>query len=578
MIIKFSSFKTLFIFCAFVLLLPALSFASSLFVSPNTGVYVSGKTFTVKVMINTEGKSINAAEGSLKFNPQEMTVVSIDKSSSIFNLWVTEPTFSNTAGTISFSGGMPSGYKGSSGSIFNITFRTTSAGTGKLSFNDGSVLANDGMGTNILSSMSGGTFTIQAPTSEPAPEVVEYVAPANTPSAPKIQSSTHKDNEWTIEKTAKLNWSLPNGVVAVRTTLDTLPNTIPTKVYDSPISEITLSDLSEGISYFHLQFKNSEGWGKVSHFPLRVDSEKPESFTIVETEDPDYTNPVQTIKFEINDKTSGVIKYKVKLNDSEPFEFIDEKETRTLELPSLMPGYNSIVAEAFDRAGNSIIATYSFEILAFDKPVFTEYPNEINEEVIPVIRGTTRSNSEVEVIVRKIGAEPNLYKTVSDDKGVFTFIPEGTFTNGVYELTARSKDQFGAISDLSEVIRIAVQEPGYVRVGGFLIDLLSVIIPLVAMTALMILAFWFVIVRFRNMRKRVFTESSEAVFIARSEFDKLQDILQVHKSSIIESRKAQKLTKTESDMFDSISESIVSARKRVEKEVTDVEDLVQKKR
>lgn len=578
MILNLSVYRNIFLlFLISVFSIPTLVSAAVLSVSPNTGVYVSGKTFTVRVLINTEDKSINAAEGSLKFNSQEMSVVSIDKSSSIFNLWVTEPTFSNSAGTINFSGGMPAGYKGSSGNIFNITFRTTSSGTSKLSFVSGSILANDGMGTNILSSMNGATFTIQAPSSNPVPEIVEYVPPANTPSTPKIQSMTHKEDEWSISKSAKLNWNLPADVVAVRTALDKSLATIPTKVYDNPISEITLDDLDQGISYFHIQFKNKDGWGKISHFALKIDSEKPESFEIKSIDNPDYASPVQKLKLEVEDKTSGVIKYKVKIDESEPFEFIDEKETKIIELPSLLPGYHSIVIEAFDRAGNSILATHSFTILAFDKPVFTEYPSEINEEVIPVIRGNTRANSEVEVSLRKVGAEPTIYKVNADDKGVFTFIPEGTFTTGVYELTARSKDEFGAISDLSESIRIAVQQPGYVKVGGFLIDLLSIIIPLIALVTFMVVAFWFALVRFRNVRKKVFTESAEVADVVKIEFIKIQTILEKYKIDIMESRKTKKLTKTEAEMIEILNQSILSARQRIEKEVSDVEDVVQKK-
>jgi len=39
------------------------------------------------------------------------------------------------------------------------------------------------------------------------------------------------------------------------------------------------------------------------------------------------------------------------------------------------------LVEAYDEAGNNIVDTLSFAILAFDKPQFTEYPSEINDEV-----------------------------------------------------------------------------------------------------------------------------------------------------------------------------------------------------
>jgi hypothetical protein len=551
-------------------------FSATLSVSPSTGVYVSGKTFTVKVVVNTEGKPINAAEGTLKFNPQELSVVSIDKSSSIFNLWVTEPTFSNSAGTINFSGGMPSGYTGSAGNIFNITFRSTSASTARLSLTNGSILANDGMGTNILSGMSGGTFTIQAPSSQPSPEVVEYVAPANTPSAPKIKSISHVEGEWSKEKKVLLSWELPGGVVAIRTSLDNSPSTIPTKVYDNPIKDITLDDVSDGVSYFHIQFKNADGWGKITHYKISIDTEKPESFEIKSPENADFTNPVQILKLEVKDRTSGVIKYKIKVDDSEIYEYIDEKDTHEVELQSLLPGYHSVVIEAIDRAGNSVVGTYSFTILAFDKPIFTEYPSEINEDVIPVIRGNTRPNSKVEVIVQKIGSEPNTYNVTSDQDGVFTFIPEGTFTTGVYEMSARSTDSFGAKSDLSEKIRIAVQEPGYIQIGSFLVNLLSVFIPLIAMMALLIFALWFSIFYFKRIKRKISIESNEALEIIEREFLDLENILKQHELSIIDSRKTKKLTKSEEEMISALAKALISAKNRVRKEVSDVEEIVQK--
>ncbi len=560
------------------LISPIIASAATLGISPNTGVYVAGKTFTAKVLVNSAGKPINAAEGTISFNPNELSVVSIDKSGSIFNLWVTEPTFSNSAGTISFSGGLPSGYTGAAGTVFNINFRTTSAGTARVSMTSGSVLANDGMGTNVLTNMSGGTFTIQAPSAQPIPEVIEYVAPANTPSAPAVQSSSHPDSSgWSTKRTAELSWTLPSGVVAVRTALDNSASSIPTKVYDNPIRNITLSDLSDGVSYFHIQFKNNEGWGKVAHYRLGIDTQKPESFVISQAEDVDLTSPIQTIKLDAKDGISGIVRYSVKIDDQESYEFIDKDKKNTHELPSLLPGYHSVVIEAFDGAGNSILGTYSFNILAFDRPVFTDYPKEINEEVIPVIRGLTRQNSEVEVTVHKIGAEPAVFTVTADSEGVFTFIPEGTFTTGVYELSARATDQFGAKSDASETIRIAVQQPGYLRIGSMLISILSVIVPLVGMSVLLLLSVWFLVSRSRRFRRKVSFESSEAIQILNREFSNLHELLKTKELDIVNSRKTKKLTQAEEEMILALTEALTVAETRVKKEIVDVEQIVQNK-
>lgn len=554
----------------------ALASAASLSVSPGTGVYNSGATFTARVVVNSSGQSINAAEGTLKFNPNELSVVSVNRSGSIFNLWVAEPSFSNSAGTISFSGGLPSGYTGSSGNIMTVTFRVKGSGTAKVTFANGSVLANDGRGSNVLSGMNGGTYTLQAAAATPVAEevIVEYVAPANTPGAPQVSSNTHPDPaKWSTSKNAELTWSVPSGVTAVRTLLDNRSTSIPTKVYETPISSITIPDLDEGISYFHIQFKNADGWGRVTNYRLAVDSEKPTSIDIYQPEDVDLTSPEQSVSVDVEDKTSDVRRFLVKIDDKEPFEFIKETGTSTINLPALEPGYHAVVIEAFDQAGNSIVGTFSITIASFEKPIFTDYPSQINEEVIPVIKGETRPNSKVVVTVSRVGGEPSLYEVTSDERGVFTFIPEGRFTTGVYELTARAIDQYGAMSDESSAIRIAVQQPGYIRIGSFIVSLLSVIIPLIALIGLLIVAGWYMLAYMRKFRKKVGVESAEALEILHREFTSLQTELRNQESLLQESRKTKKLTKAESNMLEVFDRALQTSQRRVEKEIVDVTKL-----
>lgn len=554
----------------------ALTEAATVSVSPGTGVYSSGTTFTARVIVNSSGQSINAAEGTLKFNPNELSVVSVNRSGSIFSLWVAEPSFSNAAGTISFSGGLPAGYTGSSGNIMTVTFRAKGSGTAKVNFSSASVLANDGRGSNVLSGMNGGTYTLQAAAATPPAEevIIEYVAPANTPGAPQVTSATHGDpTAWSTNKNAELRWSVPSGVTAVRTLLDSKATAVPTKVYETPISSITIPDLDEGVSYFHIQFKNDDGWGRVTNYRLAVDSEKPTTIKISQPEGTDLTAPEQSLTVEVEDATSEVKRFLVKIGEAEPFEFIKETATSTITLPALEPGYHVIVVEAFDEAGNSIVDTFSITIASFEKPIFTDYPSQINGEVIPVIKGETRPNAVVEIILTKVGGEPTVYEVTSDDKGIFVFIPEGRFSTGVYELAARSRDQYGAMSDLSNSIRIAVQEPGYVRIGSFIVSVLSIIIPLIALVGLLILASWYMLAYLRRFKKKVGVESAEALEILHREFTSLQVELRNQEALLQSSRKTKKLTKAESQMIEVFDKALQTSQQRVEKEIEDVANL-----
>jgi hypothetical protein len=135
--------------------------SSSLYLSPETGTYTIGNTFSVTVDINSNGKAINAAEAYMKFDQSKFQITSIDTSHSIFFAWP-KLEYSNTAGTIHFAGGLSSpGFTGTAGAILVINFKGIALGTGNVTFDGGSnspsVLLNDGLGTEDY----GSSYSIQ---------------------------------------------------------------------------------------------------------------------------------------------------------------------------------------------------------------------------------------------------------------------------------------------------------------------------------------------------------------------------------------------------------------------------------
>lgn len=554
----------------------SISLAATLNVSPATGVYGSGSTFTVRVSVDTKGAAINAADGTITFDNKALQVVSVSRSSSIFNLWTTEPAFSNSAGTINFSGGTPTGYTGGSGTVMTITFRTLGSGSARVNFGSGSVLAADGRGTNVLSSMGSGAYTISAASETPEPEaIVEFVPPANTPAAPKITSDTHGDPAgWSKDTTAVLRWTLPSDVVAVRTALDESPTAIPTKVYDSPIKEITLTDLEEGVSYFHIQFKNAEGWGKVTHYRLGVDTTAPQNVVLSLKPDSNLANPTQIVVASTTDTNGSPIKaFMVQLNGAAPVEYKNEDGKNEIKLENLAPGRQTIVVEVVDAAGNSTVSTFTFEIESFEAPRFTDVPAEISTGVIPVFMGTTRPNATVAVTLTNSGQEPAMYEVKSDETGSFRFIPNSALTEGVYALTATAKDEYGAQSGVSDPIQFVVQPMGLLRIGSFLIDVLSVIIPLVALLVLAALLSLYFLARYRRFRILLNRESSEVGVALHSQFLAIEALLHNHEADIVRSRKSGKLTTTEEALITDVRDVLKSAERIVQKEVSDVTKL-----
>lgn len=560
----------------FFIAIPSVE-AATLSVSPGTGVYTVGSPFSVNIMLNTQGKAVNAAEGLLKFNPNELKVQSISQAGSIFNLWAVEPSFSNSAGTVTFGGGSPKGYTGNGGSIISVRFIPQGAGTAKVTFSSGSILAADGSGTNILTSMGSGSFTIAAQSATPEPEQIEYIAPANTPVAPVIISSSHPDPEaWSVATQADLKWNVPAGVTAVRTGLNESANSVPTVVYDPPISNKIIEDLEQGVQYFHVQFRNENGWGKVASYRLAVDSERPTKFDILLLNPEETGNPEPTLKFNVEDATSDISKFIIQIDGGEAIEYLDETGSSTYKLPRLEPGRHSVVVEAFDEAGNSIVSQFAFDIASFEKPIFIDYPSRLSTDVIPVIKGSTRPNSEVRVQVAYVNSNtiPQTYVVFSDDGGHFTFIPDGAFSEGVIEVKAYSIDQYGAQSADSDIVRIVIAPPGYIQFGSTLVNALSLIIPLLGLTFLLFLSIVYMIRRIKYIGGYVVKETKEAETVIGSSFSRIKDTLDSHAKNLASSRKTKQLTKAESDLIEAIRSELQAAERRVKKEVSDVDDVV----
>ncbi len=207
----------LILFSAFCFLLSVSSAnAASLYFSPSSGSYAVGDSFSVSVYVSSTDQAINAASGAILFPQDKLEISSLSKSGSIFSLWVQEPSFSNSAGTVNFEGiVLNPGFTGANGKIITLNFKVKTAGAGLLNFSSGSVLTNDGKGTNILTSLGNAQFNLggAAPT---VPEATTPSAVSGAPSAPQIFSPTHPDpNKWYTVKDAKFTWEVPPGTTTV---------------------------------------------------------------------------------------------------------------------------------------------------------------------------------------------------------------------------------------------------------------------------------------------------------------------------------------------------------------------------
>ncbi len=554
--------------------LPVAASAATLSFSPSSGEYAVGKTLSVSVYVSSADQAMNAASGVISFPSDKLEVISLSKTGSIFTLWVQEPSFSNSAGTINFEGiVLNPGFTGSSGKAITITFRTKAAGNASLTFSSGSALANDGKGTNILTGMGNANFSIG--TIQPgAPEIVTPAEIAGTPEAPVISSLTHPDpNKWYAESSAKFNWNVPKDITAVRLLVGKIPNAIPTITYTTPINSKEIADLTDGIWYFSVRLKNSAGWGAVSHFRFQVDTAKPSSFNITEITRKDLTEPKASFIFDSKDEVSGIDHYEIQI-DGGNAQIWNDDGTKTYTTTVLESGKHVLIAKAVDKAGNLLASSAEFVIESLNSPTITEYPKDLQSGEPLIVRGSTYSNSKVTIWLQKEKDDPKSFTVESDQDGKFAFTADEKLEDGTYRLWAEVVNARGAKSLPGEKITIAIAKPAILQVGSWAVNLLAVIIPLVALIFVLLFIVWYGWHKFSLLRKRIRKEVREVETTLHRAFDTLKEDIREQIKLLEKTRGRRQLTEEEDKIVKQLKKDLDTAEKFVKKEIEDIEKEV----
>jgi hypothetical protein len=353
--------------------------AATIQTTPASGSYKVGDSFKVDVTVSSPDQAINAVSGILSFPKNKLQFISISKTSSILTIWAQEPSYYDTGenGNISFEGVIPNpGFTGTRGRILTITFKVKSTWQAELSFSSASVLANDGLGTNILTDSLPGIFTLS---SSVTPPVAPTVSASKVPSLAQITSTTHPDPEkWYNNNNPSFKWKLANNITGVRIYGDQKPDTELPKTYQSMSNSHTYKGTADGIWYFHVRLRNSAGWNDTAHFRFNIDTVPPEPFSIEFPDGQETSSVKPRLVFDATDKTSGIDHYEIAVNGAVVETSLKPNENNNVYiLPAQTAGEKEVSVKAYDKAGNFSEAKGKFTVLEQPVPQ-KEEPKAIN--------------------------------------------------------------------------------------------------------------------------------------------------------------------------------------------------------
>jgi hypothetical protein len=337
----------------FLISIPIFSvFAADLYILPSSKDLNVGDNLNVSVYVDSVDQAMNAVSFRISYPEDLLKFVSLSKTGTIINLWVQEPKGGN--GEVLAEGiVLNPGFAGTRGKILNITFKALNSGKADLIFVSGAVLANDGLGTNILKNMKGGSYAISKVSIEKPS--ISYLL------TPKITSPTHPDQEkWYNNNDPIFEWKVPEGVVEVRILYGKNPDAIPTVRYSPPISKRSLTDIPDGTYWFSVQFIGEGIESNVGRFKFNIDTQPPilEEFSIGIAD----TNSIK-FKIKAKDELSGIDKIEIYLDNN----LVSSTSTDVFEniIKNVGPGRHIFKGIIYDKAGNS---TQKEEIINVPQP------------------------------------------------------------------------------------------------------------------------------------------------------------------------------------------------------------------
>jgi len=450
---------------------PTQAAGASLFLSPTFGTKYVGDKFNVMIYVAAD-QATNAYE--VRITTSNLTVAGISVGGSICKLYPSSPSYSPTSAY--FQCGLPTpGYAGSGGYIGSVVVQGKSPGTGKVTIQGNSkVLANDGVGTNILSSVGSATFTIAPPPT----------------AAPSVTSSTHPESEkWYKNKNVSLSWT--GGGSEFSYSFDQSADTTPDQTSEGVGTSKTYENVADGIWYFHVRVKGSGGWSATTSFRVQIDSVPPKPFK-PESDPKEMAEKRPVISFATTDDTSGVDHYEIKLDNG-----IWVSATSPYKIPTIDSGKHTISVKAVDKAGNEQIGKVELSVKELPSPII-ELPK--NNSFFPygsqiLIKGRSEPDFQVKIFLDG----KQIAKVKTDKNGRFEASYKELLPAGKHSLYAVAINPDEIESPKSNIVNFNLDPRAFVVIG---ITIPGVVIYTTLFGSFLIFLIILLLITFRGRRFR----------------------------------------------------------------------------
>ncbi|MFA6324828.1 MAG: cohesin domain-containing protein [Candidatus Paceibacterota bacterium] len=280
---------------------------------------------------------------------------------------------------------------------------------------------------------------------------------------------------------------------------------------------------------------------------------------------------IVVLKISSSDDDSGLDKYKISIDDVLFGDFfITENPTEVILSPQ-KAGKHKVSVIAYDKMGNLSEEVVAIEFPIVKIPEIINYPKSIKKGENIKISGTSYLNTDVKIYLQIEGEEEKNYIVKTDDDGSFTFTTDFIEQPGLASFWTETIRTPEIISETSQKYFIVVNKPAFIKISLWMIQLLSVVIPIILLIIVIILLVHQAHHKVKKFRRKLMIDleqtEGEAHKIFRIMKEDIKEITKIFKRKEIK----DKLTKCDQDTIDSVSRDVEEAEEYFTKRIKSIE-------
>ncbi len=268
---------------------------------------------------------------------------------------------------------------------------------------------------------------------------------------------------------------------------------------------------------------------------------------------------------------SGINYYQIEIGEENIIK-VSSGEVDPFRMPLQTPGIRPIVVKAVDHAQNFIKSGIEVKIESIARPQITVCPGVfISGEEIMYIGGNALPDSQVIVFLEKDGKLIKKWETASNEKGEWFLIEDGLFRPGRYEISAKTKDNRGVISNSSDLCLIEIILSGLV-IGPWIISYETLSLISIIILIIILIGILYLFLKIRKTKKTIKKESQDLKNKFYKEYNELKNDIEREIEILEKTRKGQE-TKEEKKRIEQLLKNLDDVKRVLKKELKDIEKL-----